>query len=51
MIRDFIIHNKTVTKHLHIDAHRLVMRVINTGLVLLKTEPKNTEEPSPGENR
>ena len=25
LIRDFIIHNKVVTKHLHIDAHRVVM--------------------------
>jgi PAS domain-containing protein len=25
LIRDFYIHNKIVTKHLHIDAHRLVM--------------------------
>ena len=25
LIRDFMIHNKVVTKHLHIDAHRVVM--------------------------
>ena len=25
MIQDFIIHNEVVTKHLHIDTHRLVM--------------------------
>jgi transcriptional regulator with PAS, ATPase and Fis domain len=25
LIRDFIIHNKVVTKHLHIDTHRVVM--------------------------
>ncbi len=25
LIRDFYIHNKVVTKHLHIDAHRVVM--------------------------
>ena len=25
LIRDFYIHNKIVTKHLHIDAHRVVM--------------------------
>lgn len=25
LIRDFLIHNKVVTKHLHIDSHRVVM--------------------------
>lgn len=25
LIRDFVIHNKTVTKHLHIDANRVIM--------------------------
>jgi PAS domain-containing protein len=36
MIRNFIIHNKTVTKHLHIEAHRLVMRGHKYRLVVIE---------------
>ncbi len=36
MIRDFYIHNKVVTKHLHIDAHRLVMRGHKYRLVVIE---------------
>ena len=36
MIRDFKIHNKPVTKHLHIQAHRLVMRGHKFRLVVIE---------------
>ncbi len=36
LIRDFNIHNKTVTKHLHIEAHRLVMRGHKYRLVVIE---------------
>ncbi len=36
LIRDFNIHNKTVTKHLHIDAHRLVMNGQKYRLVVIE---------------
>ncbi len=35
LIRDFNIHNKTVTKHLHIDAHRLVVNSQKYRLVVI----------------
>ena len=35
LIRDFYIHNKIVTKHLHIDAHRVVMRGQKYRLVVI----------------
>jgi len=35
MIQDFIIHNQVVTKHLHIDTHRLVMNGIKYRLVVI----------------
>jgi PAS domain-containing protein len=36
MIRDFNIHNKMVTKHLHINAHRLVMKGHKFRLVIIE---------------
>ena len=36
LIRDFNIHNKMVTKHLHIIAHRLVMRGNKYRLVVIE---------------
>lgn len=36
MIRDFKIHNKMVTKHLHITAHRLVMQGHKYRLVIIE---------------
>ena len=36
LIRDFKIHNKLVTKHLHIDAHRLVMNGNKYRLVVIE---------------
>ncbi len=36
LIRDFYIHNKIVTKHLHIEAHRLVMRGLKYRLVVIE---------------
>jgi len=35
LIRDFYIHNKIVTKHLHIDTHRLVMNGKKYRLVVI----------------
>ena len=35
LIQDFIIHNKVVTKHLHIDTHRLVMNGSKYRLVVI----------------
>lgn len=35
LIRDFVIHNKVVTKHLHIDTHRLVMNGQKYRLVVI----------------
>lgn len=35
LIRDFFIHNKVVTKHLHIDTHRLVMNDQKYRLVVI----------------
>ena len=35
MIQDFIIHNEVVTKHLHIDTHRLVMNGVKYRLVVI----------------
>ena len=35
LIRDFYIHNKIVTKHLHIDTHRLVMNGHKYRLVVI----------------
>lgn len=35
LIQDFVIHNKVVTKHLHIDTHRLVMNGIKYRLVVI----------------
>lgn len=36
LIRDFIINNKIVTKHLHIDAHRVVMNGHKYRLVVIE---------------
>ena len=36
LIRDFNIHNKTVTKHLHIEAHRVVMNNQKFRLVVIE---------------
>lgn len=36
LIRDFYIHNEVVTKHLHIDAHRVVMRGHKYRLVVIE---------------
>jgi PAS domain S-box-containing protein len=36
LIRDFYIHNKIVTKHLHIDAHRVIMRGQKYRLVVIE---------------
>ena len=36
LIRDFSIHNKTVTKHLHINAHRVVMKGHKYRLVVIE---------------
>jgi transcriptional regulator with PAS, ATPase and Fis domain len=36
LIRDFYIHNKIITKHLHIDAHRVVMRGHKYRLVVIE---------------
>lgn len=36
LIRDFYIHNKIVTKHLHIDAHRVVMKGHKYRLVVIE---------------
>ncbi len=35
LIQDFIIRNKTVTKHLHIDTHRVVMNGVKYRLVVI----------------
>ena len=35
LIRDFVIHNKVVTKHLHIDTHRVVMNGKKYRLVVI----------------
>ena len=35
IIQDFIIHNQVVTKHLHIDTHRLVMNKVKYRLVVI----------------
>jgi hypothetical protein len=35
LIQDFIIHNQVVTKHLHIDTHRLVMNGVKYRLVVI----------------
>ena len=40
LIRDFIIHNKVVTKHLHIDAHRVVMDGHKFRLVVIEDRTK-----------
>ncbi len=36
LIQDFVIHNKVVTKHLHIDTHRLVMNAVKYRLVVIE---------------
>lgn len=36
LIREFYIHNKIVTKHLHIDAHRVIMRGHKYRLVVIE---------------
>ena len=36
LIQDFVIHNKVVTKHLHIDTHRLVMNGAKYRLVVIE---------------
>ena len=36
LIRDFNIHNKTVTKHLHIDTHRVIMNGQKYRLVVIE---------------
>lgn len=36
LIRDFIIRNKVVTKHLHIDTHRVVMNGMKYRLVVIE---------------
>jgi transcriptional regulator with PAS, ATPase and Fis domain len=36
MIRDFVIHNKVKTKHLHIDTHRVVMDGLKYRLVVIE---------------
>jgi transcriptional regulator with PAS, ATPase and Fis domain len=35
LIQDFVIHNKVITKHLHIDTHRLVMNGAKYRLVVI----------------
>jgi PAS domain-containing protein len=35
LIQDFIIHNQVVTKHLHIDTHRLVMNGVKYRLIVI----------------
>ena len=35
LIRDFVIHNKVVTKHLHFDTHRVVMNKKKYRLVII----------------
>lgn len=40
LIRDFVIHNKTVTKHLHIDAHRVVIDKQKYRLVVIEDRTK-----------
>ena len=35
LIQDFIIHNKVVTKHLHIDTHQLVINGVKYKLVVI----------------
>lgn len=35
LIQDFVIHNKVVTKHLHIDTHRVVMNSVKYRLVVI----------------
>jgi len=35
LIQDFVIHNEVVTKHLHIDTHRLVMNGVKFRLVVI----------------
>jgi len=35
LIRDFVINNKVVTKHLHIDTHRVVMNGVKYRLVVI----------------
>src|SRR5690606_38872565 len=35
LIQDFVIHNKVVTKHLHIDTHRVVMNGVKYRLVVI----------------
>ena len=42
MIQDFIIHNEVVTKHLHIDTHRLVMNGIKYRLVVIDDRTQKT---------
>jgi len=35
LIQDFVVHNQIVTKHLHIDTHRLVMNGVKYRLVVI----------------
>ena len=42
MIQDFIIHNEVVTKHLHIDTHRLVMNGVKYRLVVIDDRTQKT---------
>ena len=35
LIQDFVIHNKVITKHLHIDTHRVVMNGVKYRLVVI----------------
>lgn len=43
LIRDFVIHNKVVTKHLHIDAHRVVMNSRKYRLVVIEDKTNKHE--------
>ncbi len=41
MIQEFEIHNQVVTKHLHIDTHRLVMNGVKYRLVVIDDRSQN----------
>jgi transcriptional regulator with PAS, ATPase and Fis domain len=41
LIRDFYVHNKIITKHLHIDAHRVVMQGHKYRLVVIEDRTQN----------
>lgn len=41
LIRDFCVHNEFITKHLHIDAHRVVMQGHKYRLVVIEDRTQN----------